>query len=349
MDIYKEYNKFIKKFAIVIALSLSLILSYAYLISVIENVDFFTALYFSVITITTTGYGDFTPKTFLGRALTIIYLTFGIGIVMYLFSLITEFIVEGKLKELIRVKRMENLIKSLKDHYIVCGYGKLGRVIVYKLLREGVKVVVIEKDEEKIREALEKYKNFIYIIGDARKDIILKKANIEKAKCLIAALSEDADNVFVTLTAKELNKNILVVAKADEYEAIKKLKAAGADRVVSPYLIGGLRMAELSLRSGLLDFLHTFIKVASDEFDEDVDVKKIKVEEGSELAYKTLSQSQIRKKTGLTVLGVKRGDEIYINPEPTFLIKPGDIIYAFGPRGCFVLLEKKAKGKEGRE
>ncbi|WP_456471765.1 potassium channel family protein [Methanocaldococcus sp.] len=301
---------------------------------------------FSVITITTTGYGDFTPKTFLGRALTIIYLTFGIGIVMYLFSLITEFIVEGKLKELIKVKRMEEAIKKLNNHYILCGFGKLGKVIAYRLKKEGVKFVVIEKDKKKIEEGLEKYKDLIYIIGDARKDIVLKKANINKAKCLISALSEDADNVFVTLTAKELNKNILVVAKADEYEAIKKLKAAGADRVVSPYIIGGLRMAELSLRSGLLDFLHTFIKVASDEFDEDVDIKKIKIEENSELAYKTLSQSQIRKKTGLTVLGVKRGKEIFINPEPSFLLKPGDIIYAFGPKECFIFLEKKAKGEK---
>ncbi|XRP97211.1 potassium channel family protein [Methanocaldococcus sp. 16A] len=336
-----------KKVVIVVVLSITLILTYAYLISIIEGVDYFTALYFSVITITTTGYGDFTPKTFIGRALTVIYLCIGVGIVMYLFSLIAEFIVEGKFEEIMRLKKMKNKIKTLKDHYIICGYGRLGRVVGEKFIQEGVPFIAIDINEDILKEEYEKYPDkFLYIVGDAKKDEVLKKAKIDKAKGLIATLPSDADNVFVTLTARELNPNILITAKADEKEAIRKLKIAGANRVVSPYLIGGLRMAEVSVRPGVLDFLSTFIKIAKDEYEEDIELKKFVIEKDSELAYKNLKQANIRGKTGATILGIKRGNDFYINPYPEFVIKPGDIIYAFGTEENLNYLENLVKKKK---
>ncbi|AIJ05093.1 potassium channel protein [Methanocaldococcus bathoardescens] len=338
-----------KKVAIVVILSITLILTYAYLISIIEGVDYFTALYFSVITITTTGYGDFTPKTFIGRALTVIYLCIGVGIVMYLFSLIAEFIVEGKFEEFMRLKKMKNKIKTLKDHYIICGYGRLGRVVGEKFIQEGVPFIAIDINEDVLKEEYERYPDkFLYIVGDAKKDEVLKKAKIDKAKGLIATLPTDADNVFVTLTARELNPNILITAKADEKEAIRKLKIAGANRVVSPYLIGGLRMAEVSVRPGVLDFLSTFIKIAKDEYEEDIELRKFVIEKDSELAYKNLKQANIRGKTGATILGIRRGNEFYINPYPEFVIKPGDIIYAFGTEENLEYLENLVKRKRNK-
>ncbi|XRO74631.1 potassium channel family protein [Methanocaldococcus sp. 28A] len=336
-----------KKVVIVILLTITLILTYAYLISRIEGVDYFTALYFSVVTITTTGYGDFTPKTFIGRVLTIIYLCIGVGIVMYLFSLIAEFIIEGKFEEIMRLKRMKHKIKTLKDHYIICGYGKLGKVVGEKFIQEGVPFIAIDINEDILKEEYEKYPDkFLYIVGDAKKDEVLKKAKIDKARGLIATLPSDADNVFVTLTARGLNPNILITAKADEKEAIRKLKIAGANRVVSPYLIGGLRMAEVSVRPGVLDFLSTFIKVAKDEYEEDIELKKFVIEKDSELAYNSLKQANIRGKTGATILGIKRGNEFYINPCPEFIIKPGDIIYAFGTEENLKYLENLVKKKK---
>ncbi|WP_456473046.1 potassium channel family protein [Methanocaldococcus sp.] len=336
-----------KKIIIVVIFTIALILTYAYLISIIESVDFFTALYFSVITITTTGYGDFTPKTFLGRLLTIIYLCVGVGIVMYLFSLIAEFIVEGKFGEFMKMKKMMHKIKTLKDHYIICGYGRLGKVVGEKFIKENIPFVVIDINENVLKEEYEKHPDkFLYIVGDAKKDEILKKAKIDKAKGLIATLPTDADNVFITLTARSLNPNILITAKADEKEAIKKLKIAGANRVVSPYLIGGLRMAEVSIRPGVLDFLSTFIKVAKNEYKEDIDLKKYVIEEDSELAYKTLKESNIRAITGATILGIKRGNKLYINPYPEFIMKPGDIIYAFGTEENLKYLESIIKRKK---
>jgi voltage-gated potassium channel len=336
-----------KKLIIVAVLSITLILTYAYLISIIEGVDYFTALYFSVITITTTGYGDFTPKTFIGRALTVVYLCIGVGIVMYLFSLIAEFIVEGKFEEFVRLKKMKNKIKTLKDHYIICGYGRLGRVVGEKFIEEDIPFIVIDINEEVLMEEYEKYPDkFLYIVGDAKKDEVLKKAKIDKAKGLIATLPSDADNVFLTLTAREMNPDILITAKADEKEAIKKLKIAGADRVVSPYLIGGLRMAEVSVRPGILDFITTFIKIAKDEYREDVDLKKFVIEKGSELEYKSLKDANIRGRTGATILGVKRGNEFYINPSPEFILKAGDVIYAFGTEENLKYLENLIKKKK---
>ena len=320
-----------KKLVIVATLSIILILTYAYLISIIEGVDYFTALYFSVITITTTGYGDFTPKTFMGRVLTVVYLCIGVGIVMYLFSLIAEFIVEGRFEEYMRLKKMKNKIKAIKNHYIICGYGRLGRVVGEKFIEDGIPFIAIDIDEDVLREEYEKFPDkFLYIVGDAKKEDVLKKAKIDKAKGLIATLPTDADNVFLTLTARELNPKILITAKADERDAIRKLKIAGADRVVSPYLIGGLRMAEVSVRPGILDFITTFVKIAKDEYEEDIDLKKFVVEKGSELEYKSLKDANIRGRTGATILGIKRENEFYINPNPEFIIKAGDVIYAFG-------------------
>ncbi|ENN95704.1 potassium channel protein [Methanocaldococcus villosus KIN24-T80] len=337
------------KIIIVAILSMLLILTYAYLISVIENVDYFTALYFSVITITTTGYGDFVPKTTLGKAITVIYLCLGVGIVMYLFSLIAEYIAEGKFGEYMRMKIMENKIKKLKDHYIVCGYGRLGRVVGSYLIKENIPFVAIDVREDVLKEEAEKYDNFLYIVGDAKKNETLKKANIENAKCLIACLPTDADNVFLTLTAKELKSDILITAKANEFESIKKLKIAGANKVVSPYLIGGLRMAVLSTKRGVLDFLETFIEVAKGEYGEDINLKKFLIKKDSELSYKTLRDADIRKKTGATILGIKRKDQFFINPFPDFILKPGDVIYAFGTEESIKNLERLLEGKYDRK
>jgi voltage-gated potassium channel len=336
-----------KKLVIVATLSIILILTYAYLISLIEGVDYFTALYFSVITITTTGYGDFTPKTFMGRVLTVVYLCIGVGIVMYLFSLIAEFIVEGRFEEYMRLKKMKNKIKAIKNHYIICGYGRLGRVVGEKFIEDGIPFIAIDIDEDVLREEYEKFPDkFLYIVGDAKKEDVLKKAKIDKAKGLIATLPTDADNVFLTLTARELNPKILITAKADERDAIRKLKIAGADRVVSPYLIGGLRMAEVSVRPGILDFITTFVKIAKDEYEEDIDLKKFVVEKGSELEYKSLKDANIRGRTGATILGIKRENEFYINPNPEFIIKAGDVIYAFGGEENLKYLENLVKTKK---
>ncbi|WP_423793300.1 potassium channel family protein [Methanocaldococcus indicus] len=344
LDVY--YKETIKKLIGVLFFSILLILTYAYLISIIEHIDFFDALYFSVITITTTGYGDFTPKTQLGKILTIIYLILGVGIVMYLFSIITEFIVEGKFRELIKMKSMASKLKKMENHYIICGYGKMGKVIGDKFLKENISFIAIDKNEEILKEEFEKQPDkFVYIVGDATKEDILKKAKIDKAKCLLAVLPTDADNVFLTLTAKELNPKIEVVAKANERESIKKLKVAGANKIVSPYLLGGLRMAVVSTRPGILDFLRTFLKVAKEEYNEDIHLEKFVVNKNSPLVNKSIKEANIRRRTGATIVGIKRGDEFFINPSPEFIIKEGDILYVLGTNESIEYFKLLLEGK----
>ncbi|AEF97199.1 potassium channel family protein [Methanotorris igneus] len=334
-----------RKIVYTIILVFLLIFSYSFAIMKIEGLPFLDALYFSIITITTTGYGDYTPTTYEGRILTIIYLFFGIGIVMYLFGIIAQFIIEGEFKNLVRMRKMENRIKELKDHYIICGFGRIGRIVANKFKKEKIPFIVIDINKEILKEELNKDPNFNFIVGDARKDETLKKAKIEKAKGLITTLPTDADNVFITLSAKGLNPKIKVVAKADEEEAIKKLKRAGADKVVSPYMIGGLRLAEVALRPGILDFVSTFINIAKYEYGEDVELRKFIVEKGSEIDGKSLYESDIRKKVGLTILGIKKGDNLIINPPSDIIINAGDEIYAFGSGSQLKSLEKMVKNK----
>jgi voltage-gated potassium channel len=332
-----------RKIAYTIVLVLLLIFSYSFAIMKIENLDFLDALYFSIITITTTGYGDYTPTTYEGRILTIIYLFFGIGIVMYLFGIIAQFVVEGEFKNLVRMRKMEKRIKELKNHYIICGFGRMGKIVANKFRKENIPFVVIDLNKEILKEELDKDQNFNFIVGDARKDEILKKAKIEEAKGIVATLPTDADNVFITLSAKELNPKIKVVAKADEEESIKKLKRAGADKVVSPYVIGGLRLAEVTIRPGILDFVSTFINIAKYEYREDIELRKFVVESGSEIDGKTLCDSQIRQKTGVTVLGIRKGNNLVINPSPDTVINGGDEIYAFGSESQLKFLERMIK------
>ncbi|EHP83197.1 potassium channel family protein [Methanotorris formicicus] len=332
-----------KKILYTIIFVFLLIFSYSFAIMKIENLSFLDALYFSIITITTTGYGDYTPTTYEGRILTIIYLFFGIGIVMYLFGIIAQFIIEGEFKNLVRMRKMENRIKELKNHYIICGFGRTGKIVVNKFKEDDIPFIVIDINKEILKEELDKDPNFNFIVGDARRDETLKRAKIKSARGLIATLPTDADNVFITLSAKGLNPEIKVVAKADEEEAIKKLKRAGADKVVSPYMIGGLRMAEVAVRPGILDFVSTFINIAKYEYGEDIELKKFVVEESSEVDGKSLCDSQIRKASGVTVLGIRKGDRMIINPSPNIVINAGDEIYAFGSDKQLKYLENMVK------
>lgn len=225
----------------------------------IEGWDLFTSLYVSIITVSTVGYGDVTPQTFLGKLLSLIIVVSGVGAVAYTFSGIARFFIEGQFKRIIRLKKMQNRLKKLSDHYIICGFGKFGKVVAKKFKDAGVPFVVIDEDQQTVDEILEKYPNLIYVVGDATSDDVLYKAGIERAKGLITVVDSDAENVFITLSAKRLNPNIYTVAKAENKNTVDKLLKAGADRVVSPYDIGGSRIAEMSLKPEVFDFVSSLM------------------------------------------------------------------------------------------
>ncbi len=308
----------------------------------LDNLNIIDAFYFSIVTISTVGYGDHVPQTELGKIISSLYILIGVGTGMYVLGNISEFFIGGYFKKANQMRIMENRIKYLKNHFIICGYGRSGRVVANKLEKEGERYVVIDNNAELLENELENNPNFNYIVGDATLDDILIRAKIKDAKCLISTVSRDSDNVYITLSARRLNPNLYIISKADEQMAMDKLLIAGADRVVSPYVIGGLRMAELALKPDILDFVSTFMSIAKYEYDEDLEIRKIVVGKNSELSGKTLSETKIRQKSGATIIGIKKGNELITNPSANVVLSPNDIIYAFGTEEQLNKLEELA-------
>ncbi|AEH07336.1 potassium channel family protein [Methanothermococcus okinawensis] len=303
-----------------------------------ENWDFFTALYVVIITMSTVGYGDIIPTTFDGRILTLIYVICGTGAMAYTVASIAGFFIEGQFKKILRLKKMQNKLKKMNNHYILCGFGRIGKIVAKKFEKAGVPFVVIDADEKKILDELDRYKNLIYVVGDATSDDVLERAGVKKAKGLIASVSSDAENLFITLSAKGFNPNLYVVAKVDNDTSVNKLLKAGADRVVSPYTIGGLRIAELTLKPEILDFVSTLMDTTHD-----MEIGRFTISPNSVVVGKSISESKIRQSSGATILAIKKGDNVIINPSPNVILEVNDVIYAFGTKKHLDELKKILK------
>jgi voltage-gated potassium channel len=270
-----------------------IILTEALILKMAEGWDFFTAFYTAVVTISTVGYGDYTPKTFIGKLSIIIYILAGVGAVAYTMGNIASFFIEGHFKKYFRMRKMMDKIRKLNNHYIICGYGRLGKVIAEELKKSGISYVIIDSDEKRLEEAIEKDPSLICIVGDATSDDILKKAKIEKAKGLISVVSSDAENVFITLSAKKLNPNIYVVAKAERPSTLDKLIKAGADRAVCPYIVGGMEIARIAINPDIVEFVHSLVAM-----EEDMEVRRHTIK-NKELNNKPLKIPVLEKKLGL--------------------------------------------------
>ena len=315
-----------------------IILTESLILMSVEGWDFFTAFYTAVVTISTVGYGDYTPKTFIGKLSIIIYILAGVGAVAYTMGNIASFFIEGHFKKYFRLRKMMDKIKKLNNHYIICGYGRLGKVIAEEFKKSGIPFVIIDSNEKILEEAIEKDPSLICIVGDATSDDILKKAKIEKAKGLISVVSSDAENVFITLSAKKLNPNIYVVAKAEKPSTLDKLIKAGADRAVCPYIVGGMEIARIAINPDIVEFVHSLVAM-----EEDMEVRRYVIK-NKELNNKPLKDSGIREKTGATILAIKKEDRMITSPPPDTPINVGDTIYAFGTKEQLEKLKKYVEG-----
>uniref|UniRef100_A9A8R4 TrkA-N domain protein n=1 Tax=Methanococcus maripaludis (strain C6 / ATCC BAA-1332) TaxID=444158 RepID=A9A8R4_METM6 len=320
----------IEKIKIGIFVLFVLVISFSLIFMQIEGWTFLQAIYFSVATISTVGYGDFYPTTDLGQFLTILFIIFGVSTGLYTLGAFAESFISGYFKRYNRMVKMKKRIDMLENHYIVCGYGRIGRVVVDRLKESGLDYVAIDSNSEILKAEFEKDPEFNYIVGDATHDEYLIEAHIDRAKALISTVSTDSDNVYITLSSKRLNTNLYVVSKADEQVAMDKLLIAGADKVVSPYMIGGLRVAELAMKPGILDFVSTFMSIAKYEYDEDLEIRKIIIRKNSKIIGKTLTESQIRYNSGATIIGIKKENDLLVNPGPEVILEYDDHIYAFG-------------------
>jgi len=285
----------------------------------IEKWSILKSAFMTAITLTTIGYSDYELSDS-GKIFTLILIVIGLSIYAYALGNVTAFIVEGHLGYYIRRRKMDKEISKLKNHYIVCGAGDTGIHIINELIKVDKDFVVIDLDEKRIEE-ISKDNRILYIIGDAANDEILLKAGIEKANGLAASLPEDRDNLFVVLTARSLNENLLIVSKAVEESSIEKIKKAGANKIISPNFLGGLKLASMLLRPNVVEFLDIMLySLKITRFEEAI------LGEKSELVGMTLKEAKIPERTDLVVVAVRRSDnkEFIYNPKADQKLSAGD-------------------------
>lgn len=286
---------------------------------VVEGWNFSDSLYMTVITLATIGYGETNPLTPVGRMFTIFLIFVGVGTLTYGLTAATAFVVEGTLTDIIGRRRMEAEIHKLNNHIILCGIGETGRYIAEEFLKTRVPFIAIDKDGDRVKQ-MEKIGRFLRIEGDATTDEVLLQARIKEARGLVAALPQDKDNVFVILTARELNPNLRIVSQVIEEESRVKLLKAGADETVSTNFIGGLRMASVMLRPTVVSFLDKMLRAAGDA----VRVEEAKIPPGSGVVGRSLREARIYEETGLIVIGIARGKSYELNPGPDTKLQEGD-------------------------
>jgi len=301
----------------------------------IEGWSFLDSLYMTVITISTVGFMEVQPMGDLGHLFTIVLVFLGVGFTLYVAGAVVQFMVEGRIRIIMGRRRVDRKISHLSDHYIVCGYGRIGRVLCRKIRRRTFDVVVLEQDRDLIPQMDED--KTLYICGDASDEEILLKAGITKARGLISVLATDTDNVFLVLTARQLAPDLSIMARASRESAKKKLMAAGATSVESPYEMGAMRMAQKILRPTVTSFLD----LAFTHSRKEIQMEEIPVTTKSEMANVILKDSGIRQKFNLILIAIALADgEMLFNPSFDYIIKPGDTVIAVGEKANLQQLEK---------
>jgi len=302
----------------------------------IEGWNFLDSIYMTITTITTVGFREVHELSRTGVIFTIILIVGGVGTALYAFTAGARFILEGEIQKIFGRKKLEKKIKELKDHYIICGYGRIGRIIARELREERVKFVVIEKDPKNLDEKEEA----LLLAGDATRDHVLKGAGIENARGLISVLPNDAENLFVVLSARVLNPNILIVSRAVEEGSEQKLLRAGANKVVSPYHIGGLRMAHTVLKPTVVDFIEFTTRSGNIELQ----MQEVTVQEGSRLIGMSLESCEVGDDMGAIIVAIKQATgETRFNPTHQSVIKAGDILIVLGEISKLKAFEERAK------
>ncbi|MGB9716604.1 MAG: potassium channel family protein [Thermodesulfovibrionales bacterium] len=327
-----------KRFLPVIFLVTLIILSGTIGYMLIEGWTFFDSLYMTIITLSTVGYSELGGLSSSGRLFTIFLIIGGVGTVLYSLSAGAKFLLEGELQEIFGRSRLEKRIKELKDHYIICGFGRMGKIIAKELKSNGVDFIAIEKNP-----VTHEKEDFLIYEGDATHDDILKECGIERAKGLITVLPTDAENLYVVLSAKGLNPNLFIVARAGEEGSEQKLLRAGADRVISPYHIGGLRIAHTVLKPAVVDF----IEFATKTGNIDLQMEEIPIPDDSNLVGLTLDQCGLGRELGIIIVAIKRSTgEMKFNPTFRTTIRAGDTLIVLGEVSKLKILEEKVMAKK---
>jgi voltage-gated potassium channel len=292
---------------------------------IIEEWPLLDAFYMTIITIATVGYSEVHQVSAAGRMFTVILIFLGVGYFLYVATGILQFLVEGRIRLVLGRRKLDTQINKLKDHFIICGYGRIGRVLARFLIEKYVDVVVIERNESRIPKMDDD--GVLYLVGEATEETILERAGIHRAKGVVTAVATDADNVFLVLIAKQLNPDLFIVARASQNATKKTLQAAGADKVISPYDLGARRMAHAILRPSVIKFL----EMAFADERVDIQMEEIKIKPKSILVGKTMMESNIRQQYDLIIIVIRKPDEqMVFNPKADTIIGAGDIMVVVG-------------------
>ncbi len=303
---------------------------------IIEGSSFLDSIYMTIITITTVGYGEVLPLSKVGKIFTMCLILVGMSFVLYLLGEITQTVVAGGLQRILGRNVMDKKVGELRRHYIVCGFGRIGKVICQSLQENNKPFAVIENDPQEVQKIVDL--GYLVLQGNAAEDDVLLRAGIKEAKGLIAVVSSDADNVYIVLSARGLNQDLFILARSSSAGTETKLLRAGADKVISPYYIGACRMAQLLVRPTVVDFLD--LTVHGGELG--LRLEELSVTETTQFVNLTLLDSKIRMKYDLIVVAIKRQNgEMQFNPSPQTKILPGDTLVVLGEYESIKALEKE--------
>lgn len=317
----------------------------------LEGYSWLEALYMTVITLSTVGYGEVRPLSDVGRAFTIGLILLGVGTAAYLFTTLAEYIVSGELEGTLQRRRWMAQLRSLHQHYLICGFGRIGAQVAMELNTLGIPFVVLVNHGEQVEQAHRA--GYLVVMGDPTEEAVLQAAQIAKARGLVAVLDTDADNLFLVLTARSLNADLFIVAQALSEATETKLYKAGADRVVTPFVMAGHRITSLLIRPYVVTFLDAALRSESLELW----LEEVRVAHNSPLVGQSLAEADIRAKTGANVLAIARG-EAQMDWSPTLRIQPNDVLIILGRRehileiarlaGDERLVQLLSRGSEGR-
>jgi voltage-gated potassium channel len=304
----------------------------------IEGWNAWDALYMTMMTLTTVGYGEVHPLSRAGQVFTVLLMAGGVGLALYVFTLAAGFVVQGGLLLQLNARRRRRMLETLRDHFIICGYGRIGSVVLRELQRQNVPCVVIERDPERVHEVIEA--GGLAVEADASREEVLKRVGIERARGFIAAVGTDAENVYAVLSARLMRPDLFIIGRAETVDAERKLRRAGADRVISPYRIGAQQMAQTALRPAVVDF----VELATSSENLELAMEQVTIDGASSLEGRSILETNMRQRFGVIVVGIRRKDgRMEFNPEPDSIMRGGDQLVVLGRPASLKELENAAQ------
>ena len=303
--------------------------------TLIEGRGAWDAFYITVLAVTTLESGTHPSRT--GQVFTVVLLVSGVGAALYTFTLLATVVVEGGLPKRLQQRRHRRMLETVTDHFILCGYGRIGSIVAHELLRQHVPLVVVERDPDRLQAAMDD--GALAVEADASREDVLKRVGIERARGLIAAVGTDAENVYAVMSARVLRPDLFIVGRAETEDATIKLKRAGADRVISPYQIGAIHMAQTALRPAVVDF----VELATSSENIELAMEEITVSASSSLANQSILDANLRQRFGVIIVGIQRHDRrMEFNPAPDVAIRAGDKLVVLGRPDSLKQLEAEA-------